>query len=81
MHIVDGTDNFKMIITRLFVNKIDRFCKMKPICDHDPGMIILDFDHDRIMIWQRVYFFVVYNYSYIQNTEEYLFLPANDDII
>ena len=70
-----------MIITRLFVNKIDRLCKMKTISDYDPGMIVLDLNNDGFVTCERVYLPVIYNYSYIQDTEQYLFLPANDNII
>lgn len=33
-----------MIIAGLFVGKIDRPGKMKPVCDHNSGMTILHFD-------------------------------------
>lgn len=81
MQIINRTNNFKMIVTRLFVNKIDWLCKVKTIGDHNPGMLILDFDHDRIITYKRINLFIIYNYSYIQDTEQYLFLPAYDDII
>lgn len=70
-----------MIVTRLFVNKVDRFCKVKTIGDYDPGMIVLDLYHNRFVICERVYLPVIYNYPYVQDTEQYLFLPANYDII
>ena len=70
-----------MIVTRLFVNKIDWLSKMKTIGDNDPGMIILYFNYDRLIICKRIDLFIIYDYSYIQYTEQYLSLPADDDII
>ena len=70
-----------MVIARLFINEVDRFCKMKSIGHHDPGMMILYFDEYRIICCQGVDVFTIYDHSHIQNTQEYLLFPADDDII
>lgn len=70
-----------MVITRLFIYEIDGFCKMKAISDNDPGMIILDLNNNGFVTCKRINLPVVHNNSYIQDTEQYLFLSADDDII
>jgi hypothetical protein len=44
-------------------------------------MVIMNFNNDRFFVGQRVDLLVIYNYSYIQNAKQQLFLSADDNII
>ena|SRR5687767_8826124 len=81
LEIINSAYHFKIICMHMVVHQLHRFCKVVTVGNNHLRTVFIYRNDNRLAVWKRVNLFAVDNSPYLQETQESIVLPGNNNMV